>query len=516
VIWFEDYFFGYSNKYALGVFEHTCTYYIKMELFDIPPELIDSIFRYLSDRYGLLRCVCRRLAYLPRKTQGRVACETLSLVEYAGDEATFVRASGNIEILKHLKGFRKWDYHTTDSIGYSAAKEGHLDTLLWLQSLDITHVFPSDIGVSAARGYNIRILEWLKNKDCIDIGVLYEAGSYGNIRVADWVIKTFVSIDGTNCRGMADGAVRNGQIEFLKWLYSRVGRRINFWDRITVTDAVASGNLEVVKWIHGMGCPWGQAAEKATVNGYLDILKWMRSLPVGERCPWSSKCTVGAAIGGYLDMLKWMRGLPAGERCPWTSRAIAAAATHGSLDTVKWMRSLYPVEERCPWDEETAKNAAIYGHLEILKWIRDLPPDERCPWGVSTISSWRGGGVHAQGGWFSTYFSILPMCEIDTIIRWMRGHPGSDRCPWDEHTSKEAVAVCSLETFQWMRTQPEEDRCPWNMEDILHEAVYSKRPDIIEWICSLPLHERAGWSIDTIRSTTGRRESYLNSLPIEE
>jgi hypothetical protein len=449
-----------------------------------------------------------------------VACETLSLVEYAGDEATFVRASGNIEILKHLKGFRKWDYITTLEVGYSAAKEGHLDTLLYFFAGDSPQqrsIWPT-LCFAAVCGGNLHILEWLKTQNALDINITYTAGRYGDIRVAEWILTLYPN----SSRDITEGAVRYGQIELLKWLYVYTGRRATDWQNITVQTAVECGVLEVVKWIHSIGRPWGRAAEAATNKGHLDILKWMRSLPERERCPWGAVCSENAASGGHLNMLKWMRGLPANERCPWNTGTAAHAAMHGHLDTIKWMRSLLPVEERCPWDEKTTTNAASFGHLELLIWTRGLPPDERCPWGVSAISSWRRGGI--GGGVMPLGYTHTSRGDIDTTIRWMRSHPGDDRCPWDEDAATVAVAVCSLETFQWMRTQPEEDRCPWNMSEILRQAVVSSRLDILEWIHSLPPHERTGWSVDKIRGyidnvriyvDVGKIENYLNSLPME-
>lgn len=57
------------------------------------------------------------------------------------------------------------------------------------------------------------------------------------------------------------------------------------------TDAVRNGNLENMKWLYNLGYRFkSDLFTKASLNGNLDIMKWLFS--VG--CPWDP---------GHLDLL---------------------------------------------------------------------------------------------------------------------------------------------------------------------------------------------------------------------
>ena len=85
---------------------------------------------------------------------------------------------------------------------------------------------------------------------------------------------------------------------------------------------------------------------------------------------WTSHTASLASAGGHLELLKWMRSRPYGQSCPWGADSCAAAATYGQLEVLKWLRLPDKPEGQCQWDAETSFGAAAAGHVHVLEWQR--------------------------------------------------------------------------------------------------------------------------------------------------
>ena len=67
--------------------------------------------------------------------------------------------------------------------------------------------------------------------------------------------------------------------------------------------AAEEGHLDVLKFLHEMGCPWHElATEAAARGGHLDVLKFLHE----KGCPWNQRATEAAARGGHMDVLKFL------------------------------------------------------------------------------------------------------------------------------------------------------------------------------------------------------------------
>ena len=129
--------------------------------------------------------------------------------------------------------------------------------------------------------------------------------------------------------------------------------------------AARNGHLDILKWAHEHGCPWGEeTCSWAARNGHLEILKWARE----HDCPWDWDTCSGAALNGHLEVLKWARE----HGCPWDEDTCSGAAQNGHFEILKWAR-----ENDCPWDaDECAIEARKSGHSKIVEWIRENRQDE--------------------------------------------------------------------------------------------------------------------------------------------
>ena len=64
-------------------------------------------------------------------------------------------------------------------------------------------------------------------------------------------------------------------------------------------NAASSGNLELVKWLRGEGCPWTwETCFIAVRKGHVKVLRWVRA----NGCPWDADNRYWAAEKlGYTD-----------------------------------------------------------------------------------------------------------------------------------------------------------------------------------------------------------------------
>jgi hypothetical protein len=380
-------------------------------LLDLPQEIIEKIHGYLSDRHGLLRSVTPRWTYLTKQTDGVVACESESLVRYAGEEATAPRAVRNLSVLKRI-----FDESTQEDnrVARAAAKYGEIDALFWLYGRGIINK-------------DGKVVTW---DDPWDVTILHTAA-------------------------------KHGQIETIKWLRTVPGRNAD-WGRV-VTQVDTSSFFRGLRshYVDDV-FDYDTASSLAARHGQLKTLQWMRSFSATDRCPWNIDTSTSAAAGGQLHILQWMQNLPPDDRCPWSTSAATAAARHNRLDILKWMRGL-PEGERCPWDKYTPAAAAAGGHINILKWLYDLPRDDRCPCSVEVmvaaaqcnqleILKWIRKHPN-EYRWPQDYNkAIVEAAKNDHIgiIVWICSLPDEERRPWDGDVTEAAVSGGNLNLLNWL------------------------------------------------------------------
>mmetsp|Transcript_11597 Transcript_11597/g.23108 ORF Transcript_11597/g.23108 Transcript_11597/m.23108 type:complete len:245 (-) Transcript_11597:3-737(-) len=129
------------------------------------------------------------------------------------------------------------------------------------------------------------------------------------------------------------------------------GNRFNVY---TCMAAAAGGQLCLLQWLHGRGCPWDwRTCSMAVQYGHLAVLQWMG----GEGCPWDAVTCLKAAANGHLEVLQWLRG----EGCPWDEEACSKAASNGHFEVVRWA-----IENGCPYYEQHFGNIS---DPDFLEWF---------------------------------------------------------------------------------------------------------------------------------------------------
>ena len=72
-------------------------------------------------------------------------------------------------------------------------------------------------------------------------------------------------------------------------------------DEVVMNCAACGGNLELVQWLRGEGCPWSSyTCYRAVYEGHVEVLRWVRE----NGCPWEDWIrNMAARKLGYTDDL---------------------------------------------------------------------------------------------------------------------------------------------------------------------------------------------------------------------
>jgi hypothetical protein len=178
-----------------------------------------------------------------------------------------------------------------------AAARGDVDAVDWfgVGDYDLHH---TRLYASAARGGQLQVLQWLRDRGCA------------------W--------DSSTCAAAAGG----GHLGVLQWA------RANgcAWDAYTCSSAAAGGHLGVLQWARANGCAWtAGTCSSAAAGGHLAVLQWARA----NGCDWNDFTCTAAARGGHLAVLQWARA----NGCAWDTRTCTEAARSGQLAVLQWARA---------------------------------------------------------------------------------------------------------------------------------------------------------------------------------
>lgn len=188
--------------------------------------------------------------------------------------------NGNLELAQ-------WIYSNLPNYGYtnkaalSAAARGHLDILIWLDSIG-AH-FTKDILNEAAKNGQNNIVDWIivkKPELPFTSKALDLACENGHLEIAK-KLYNFPKCKKYTTRAF-DGACKNGHFDVAQWLYNEANAK---WDCINnfplcTTDAIdyasTCGHLNIVQWLCGIGAPYSESAiTGACMNGHIDIVMWL-------------------------------------------------------------------------------------------------------------------------------------------------------------------------------------------------------------------------------------------------
>jgi ankyrin repeat protein len=162
-----------------------------------------------------------------------------------------------------------------------------------------------------------------------------------------------------------DGACKNGHLDMVIYLHS-IGRKISYNSSL---DIVRGGNLAIVKFMYESGVKlctvFGNIACRF---GYLDIVEYLHD----HNVIFVNAAVERAITYGHLVVVQYLHS--AGITIDNNLSMLKAAVSSGNLDTVKY---IFDNEVICDaWENIVMKLACTKGYLEIVEYLydRDIYP----------------------------------------------------------------------------------------------------------------------------------------------
>lgn len=187
-----------------------------------------------------------------------------------------IAKSGNLKMLQwvHARGC-----NFNENIFTNAVESGNIEMLNWLVSIE------SKIVLDSFKKANMEVLEWAHEKKYSIHYACISAAKNGDIKLLKWL----ESIHMLHIDGIYHGAVQRGRLEVLQWVYdlqmhsqwnyaSRAHSLFNLSDNKNLCSIAAkNGQLDALMWLCDHGCGYtSSTCACAAESGSLEILKYLR------------------------------------------------------------------------------------------------------------------------------------------------------------------------------------------------------------------------------------------------
>ena len=235
-----------------------------------------------------------------------------------------------------------------------------------------------------------------------------------------------------------------------------------------------------------------EGVNEAAINGYLDILSWIESLP--DKIYPDQRGLTLSAENGHVKVLQWLadRNIHTTNNHP-----LKGSAMTGKIKVLKWYVSLSPPHQKYP-DRSVFDDSMRLGSVNILKWIITLPPPHNIypdQNGVDEALFNRAIGSSEALEWVSNLpppHNLLPhrnglTTSIQTgdinMLKWAASHGIYPSRNMISHAGRTG----QFDVYIWASTLP----APHTVYIISSSAAAKKgRLDFVKWAASLPKEHR--------------------------
>ncbi|GLC76449.1 hypothetical protein PLESTF_001782600 [Pleodorina starrii] len=184
-----------------------------------------------------------------------------------------------------------------------------------------------------------------------------------------------------NARSVAEAAARAGHLPLVTWTVEDLGVAPADGAASLLDCATASGNLELMTWLHGRDWALGpRAIPNGAASGCEEVLEWLAER--GCPFPLDGGAYLGAARNGDLAMLRCLHRLG----CPWGPPGKLLADCIRIVVSVAVLQCL--LDLGCPemdWDaavklaEDEAQMEPRESHTALLAWLGEQRRRRRSP-----------------------------------------------------------------------------------------------------------------------------------------
>ncbi|GFH55020.1 hypothetical protein CTEN210_11496 [Chaetoceros tenuissimus] len=396
-------------------------------LYKLPNEILQKCFEYVGDDSYLFtatvskkfhdeftsKFVSNQKINNGKLTSYRYGASSTSLTKYCVEnlcktqdekDKIFIAGAvnGNIEILEYASEERydllpiiahsslDWDDVYERSGIARIASKGHLHVLKYLYenvNFRMCMQFASNEAIGCGR---LDIIEWLNIIGCLkekyDGDFCCEASRYEKVDTLKWLIEKGYSTEliGEDLLNIGDSELveycLSKGVEFEEEAINTIAYSDNIYFAENCQDiglkmtsdayfnAIESGSLEMVKFLHRSGIPWySEYTVDATRMGDFDMLKFARE----NGCPWHPKTSACAAKYSDLEFLQYLHT----NGCPWHPETFKEFllkekyTTDEVIPTVDVFRFLH--ENGCPWDKRFSRSVIEMKNISFLKYLNE-------------------------------------------------------------------------------------------------------------------------------------------------
>lgn len=237
-------------------------------IFDLPPEILDVIFVHntnVIDRIVAMH-VCRNLYEIIRRND-----KTHPVFNYH-DVCLGAAKNGYFNIYHWVIKRCSINVHR---VANAAISGGQLRFLKYLYRAQ--RYRPHRTACTLAVKYdNVEILKWLRGyTEYYDI--YDDACIYGSLNIVQWAVERCIGGGLYYCHFQL--ALRVGHLSIVRWFYEE--KHFTFDER-TCAIAVRGNQLELLKWLRSVGCPWDANSRRLTSTlDNIETVQWA----IDNGCP---------------------------------------------------------------------------------------------------------------------------------------------------------------------------------------------------------------------------------------
>lgn len=261
----------------------------------------------------------------------------------------------NYELLQLMYDINKHIFD--DNIADETAKYGTLDCLIYLRNNNINCTLRAS-NLAALYG-KLNIIEYLYSVNSVDNSIAHNAIIKNQIHVLDWLycndIHKFHNITFDTYHVLSI----NGNVDTIKWLYSRLPYRFDLIDHVT---SYAELDFILYLKLHGSNYTF-TAIQNATKNDNIRVLQWLLD---NLECPYSEH-SVNIAINNaiFYGNILMVHILHKFNGAPFTIRHVSLAIVNDKLDILKYITD-HP-NDGC--DPSSLEKAAHHNYFDIIKYV---------------------------------------------------------------------------------------------------------------------------------------------------
>jgi hypothetical protein len=357
---------------------------------------------------------------------------------------------------------------------------------------------------SAVIGGQVEVLQWiwkklsrkLKRKYNDDVGFFYNliemAVKAKHIDVMEWLSSSFQWSEASDeekddTDGIMIEAALNGNINTVRWLSSK--NIIDNESSCTVA-AVRGDNLEVLKYVIELGCPWSKnVCIIAASNGNLEILKWA----VLNGCPFDASMMFPVAANckrPNRDLYQWLLE----QRCPFVEeKSVHNACKHGNFEFIVFIQSnngSFKYDKF--FNEIMIQGAIITGRLEALQWAMDQPDDFQEDLALDTKVPWSVKKIIDPSLMYIWITQAAKHRHLHILEFFRKTFPSEIWLP--AHKVRELVENLAkwghVNILDWVVKYKPDD---WNKSSVFNAAIKYQKLKVLIWLKSQSTNTSENW-----------------------